>query len=262
MAGIYRLWEGRVGDFRPCPEYTLGVLTTIIVALLLGLRHATDPDHLTAVSTLLLNQQRNGPKEAWRLGLAWGLGHATTLFTFGLPFVLLGSRLPPAVHRIAETGIGLLIIILSARLLLRWVQGEFHFHSHSHGTLRHAHPHAHQHRHRVENDPAHAHSHADALGRTPLASFGIGLVHGVGGSAGIGVMLVGAMAGRSPAAMVLLVFAAGTALSMALLSSGFAYLLNRTALRARLAELVPLFGTAGVVFGAWYSLGALSGRGI
>jgi ABC-type nickel/cobalt efflux system permease component RcnA len=238
------------------------VLTTLIVALLLGLRHATDPDHLTAVSTLLLNQQRNGPKEAWRLGLAWGVGHATTLFVFGLPIVLLGSRLPAVVHRIAETGIGVLIIVLSARLLLRWVRGDFHWHSHRHGTLRHAHPHAHAHRHPIENHPAHAHSHADALGRTPLASFGIGLVHGVGGSAGLGVLLVGAMAGRSPAALILLVFAAGTAVSMALMSTAFAYLLNRAVLQARLAELIPLFGAAGVVFGAWYSLGAISAGGV
>ena len=59
-----------------------------VVAILLGLRHATDPDHLTAVSTLFLGESPNGPRRATTLGLAWGLGHAATLFAFGLPVVL------------------------------------------------------------------------------------------------------------------------------------------------------------------------------
>src|SRR6185312_16351185 len=55
-----------------------------LVAMLLGLRHATDPDHLTAVSTLAAGEEPD-PRGAARLGLAWGLGHATSLFAFGVP---------------------------------------------------------------------------------------------------------------------------------------------------------------------------------
>lgn len=228
------------------------------MALLLGLRHATDPDHLTAVSTLLLNQERGGPRRAAVLGLAWGAGHALTLVAFGLPAVLLGLYLPAPMHRLAEMAVGLIITVLSLRLLLRWRRGHYHVHAHAHGPVRHVHPHAHEHRHEAGETPEHVHAHEEALGRTPLASFGIGLVHGVGGSAGAGVLLVGSMAARLEAALVLLTFAGATAISMVLLSFGFAYLLTRTALQRRLVELVPVLGAIGVLFGVWYSFEALS----
>jgi cytochrome c biogenesis protein CcdA len=186
------------------------------------------------------------------------VGHAATLFAFGLPVVLFGRYLPGMVHQIAEASVGLIVIILSARLLIRWRKGQFHHHVHAHGPVRHAHPHAHVHEHDAHKQPDHVHPHAESLGRTPLTSFGIGLVHGVGGSAGAGVLLVGSMAGTSGAALVLLTFAAATAVSMALLSTLFGYLLTRRVLRRRLDDLVPLFGAAGVLFGVWYSLGAWS----
>ena len=82
-------------------------LIVAVVAILLGLRHATDPDHLTAVSTLVAGDGAD-TRGAGRLGLAWGMGHATTLFAFGLPIVLYRSYLPEAVQTGAETLIGLL----------------------------------------------------------------------------------------------------------------------------------------------------------
>src|SRR3954447_17910342 len=92
------------------------------VAGLLGLRHATDPDHLTAVATLLA-RHRSDARGAGRLGLAWGLGHATTLFAFGLPVVLFESYLPEPLQMGAEAAVGLVIVALAARLLLRWRRG-------------------------------------------------------------------------------------------------------------------------------------------
>ena len=77
-------------------------LLVAAVAVLLGLRHATDPDHLTAVSTLVMSDRRSGTRRAASLGAAWGLGHATTLFLFGLPVVLFRSALPEAVQSAAE----------------------------------------------------------------------------------------------------------------------------------------------------------------
>lgn len=71
----------------------------LVVAILLGLRHATDPDHLTAVSTLVLSDARRATRRATMLGLGWGLGHATTLVAFGLPVVLYGRHLPAVVPR-------------------------------------------------------------------------------------------------------------------------------------------------------------------
>ena len=82
------------------------LLIVVAVALLLGLRHATDPDHLTAVSTLVAGEadETTGARRAGRLGLVWGAGHATTLFLFGLPIVLFDSYLPDAVQMAAEAG--------------------------------------------------------------------------------------------------------------------------------------------------------------
>src|SRR3954447_20924632 len=104
-----------------------------VVAVLLGLRHATDPDHLTAVATLITGDARDGLRRARRLGLSWGAGHALTVFAFGLPVVLAGSALPEGVQRAAELAIGAQIVALAVRLLVRWRRGAFHTHAHTHG---------------------------------------------------------------------------------------------------------------------------------
>jgi ABC-type nickel/cobalt efflux system permease component RcnA len=231
-----------------------------VVAILLGLRHATDPDHLTAVATLFLTDHRSGPRRAAGLGLAWGLGHGATLFGFGVPVVLFSRYLPDSVQRAAEAAIGLVLVALAVRLLLRWHRGYFHVHLHSHGPVRHAHPHAHEHDHRSLVHPMHhTHSHAEGLGRSPLTAFGIGMMHGIGGSAGVGILLVGAVSSQRLAAAALLLFAGATAAAMALVSTAFAYALASGAVRRRLTGLVPLFGAASLLFGVWYSIGAVHG---
>ncbi|TML00640.1 MAG: hypothetical protein E6G41_17620, partial [Actinobacteria bacterium] len=65
-------------------------LVVALVAILLGLRHATDPDHIAAVSTLVASDEPD-PRRAGRLGFTWGMGHATSLFVFGVPIVLSAS---------------------------------------------------------------------------------------------------------------------------------------------------------------------------
>jgi ABC-type nickel/cobalt efflux system permease component RcnA len=234
-----------------------GVAVACLVALLLGLRHATDPDHLTAVSSLVLGERRGGRRAAAVLGLAWGLGHAVTLIALGIPFVLWGDALPERVQQAAEIAIGVLIIGLALRLLLRWQRGYFHVHPHRHGDLLHAHPHMHEHAHATDSAPAHQHAHAEALGRTPLAAFGIGLVHGIGGSAGAGILLVGTIDERLTSALALVVFAGATALAMAVATLGFGHLLGRGAVALRLQAAVPALGAFGMLFGLWYALGSL-----
>jgi ABC-type nickel/cobalt efflux system permease component RcnA len=227
----------------------------LIVAVLLGLRHATDPDHLTAVAALIAGDRRAGTRRARRLGFSWGLGHATTLFAFGVPVVLAGRALPERVTALAELAIGLLIAALAVRLLWRWKRGVYHLHPHEHGGVRHAHPHAHE--HAAGHGPRHEHAHPEALGRSPLAAYGIGLGHGVGGSGGVGILLVGAISGGGAGVLALALFAAATAVSMALVSSAFGLALARGTLARHLDELVPAMGAASLVFGAWYALGAL-----
>jgi cytochrome c biogenesis protein CcdA len=229
----------------------------LAVAVLLGLRHATDPDHLTAVSTLVLSDQRDGARRAGALGLAWGLGHATTLLAFGLPVVLFRRHLPEGLIRGAEVAIGIVIFLLALRLLIRWARGYFHVHTHSHGGVEHSHPHIHESGHGSHAATKHGHPHADQLGRSPLAAFGIGMVHGIGGSAGVGILIVGAASDEIRGVAALLLFAAGTAVSMALVSSSFGYALARGPVARRGSSLIPVLALASLAFGAWYALDAV-----
>ncbi len=232
----------------------------LAVAVLLGLRHATDPDHLTAVSALILSNERNGARRAGALGLAWGLGHATTLLAFGLPVVLFRRYLPEALIRGAEVAIGGVIILLALRLLLRWRQGYFHIHPHTHEGVQHSHPHVHEGGHGSHSPAGHSHPHAEAMGRSPLAAFGIGMVHGIGGSAGVGILIVGAASSQVSGVAALVLFAGATAVSMALVSSSVGYALARGSVARRLSTLLPALGLASLAFGVWYAFDAVGGR--
>lgn len=236
-----------------------GVALALVIAVLLGLRHATDPDHLTAVTTLLVsNREHPARRSAAVLGLAWGVGHGATLLLLGLPVVLAGPYLPEAVQRGAELAVGVLIVMLAARLLARWQRGYFHAHAHAHGDVRHAHPHVHEHaRGRHLHPVEHPHSHPEDLGRTPRAAFGIGMLHGAGGSAAAGILLVGAIPDRLDAAIGLVLFALASAISMTLASHLFGSALAREPVLRRIRAAVPALGVLALLFGAWYALGAL-----
>jgi ABC-type nickel/cobalt efflux system permease component RcnA len=228
-----------------------GVGIVLLVSLLLGLRHATDPDHLAAVTTLIASEKRNRARKARLMGLFWGLGHGTTLVLVGLPLVLVGRYLPEIVQQVAEVAIGCIIVLLGARLLLRWRRGLFHAHAHRHdgGTL-------HRHVHSHEASLAHDHAHAVPL-RTPFSFYGIGLVHGIGGSGGLTLLLLSTLSNRAEATGALLLFAAGTAVSMTLLSTAFGLAISGGPIGRNFERVAPVFGVMSAVFGAWYAFGAL-----
>src|ERR671922_2127936 len=140
-----------------------------VVAIVLGLRHAADPDHLAAVTTLIATGKDRAARAAARLGLSWGLGHATSLFAFGLPIVLFKAYLPERVQQGAETAVGVLIAGLAVWLLVRWRRGLFHLHLHEHEGDRHLHVHDHR--------PGRRHPHQHTRARSPQQAFAIGLVH-------------------------------------------------------------------------------------
>jgi ABC-type nickel/cobalt efflux system permease component RcnA len=224
----------------------------VLISLLLGLRHASDPDHLAAVTTLIASEQDgSGLRKAGSMGFSWGLGHGTSLVLIGLPLVLLGRYLPEPVQQAAETLIGGIIVFLAVRLLVRWRRGHFHAHVHGHdGEPVHRHVHSH------ESDSSHEHAHK-ILRRTPLSSYGIGLVHGIGGSGGLTLLLLSTIPNAAQATGALLIFAAGTAVSMALLSTAFGVAIAGGPIGRNFERLVPALGALGVAFGVWYMLGAL-----
>src|SRR5207249_809682 len=110
--------------------------------------------------------------------------HATTLLAFGLPVLLLRSFLPHVVEQSAEALIGVIIVVLATRLLVRWRRGAYHVHMHAHDGRTHAHVHSHA------REAGHVHDHTI---RTPAKAFAIGLVHGTAGSAGVAVLLIAAI---------------------------------------------------------------------
>ena len=224
----------------------------MLISVLLGLRHATDPDHLAAVTTLIASEQ-DRVRKAGLMGLLWGLGHGTTLVLVGLPLVLLGRYLPEAVQQTAEVAIGGIIVFLAIRLLLRWRRGLYHVHTHSHDGGP---PHRHVHSHAGQAGVSHEHAH-DMPQRTTLSSYGVGLVHGVGGSGGLTLLLLSTISGKAEAAAALLIFAAGTAFSMALLSTAFGLAIAGGPIGRNFERVVPVLGVLGVAFGAWYAAGAL-----
>jgi high-affinity nickel permease len=220
------------------------VLVVAAVSVLLGLRHATDPDHLAAVATMIASGRERAARRAARLGLAWGIGHATSLFLFGLPVVLYSAYLPEPVQRGAETGVGFMIILLAVVLLVRWRRGLYRDAAHEHAHEDHTHVHA----------PARAHAHPRT--RTAVQAYGIGLLHGIGGTAGVGLLLLATIDSAALAVGALGIFAVCTALSMMLLSTGFCVALSRTPVRRSFHRVAPALGVASVLFGAWYALGA------
>jgi high-affinity nickel permease len=205
----------------------------LLVAVVLGLRHATDPDHIAAVTTLIASGKERATRSAARLGAWWGLGHALTLVVFGVPILVANRYLPERLQQGAETAVAALIVFLAIRLLVRWRHGYFNLHAHPD-------PHA-EHRHAV---------------RTPAGAFGIGLVHGMGGSAGIAVLLLAAIPSETVAVAGLLVLALFTAVSMTVVTSGFGLTLSARPVARAVAASIPAIGLASLSFGLWYAAAA------
>jgi hypothetical protein len=193
------------------------LLVALSIAFVLGLRHASDPDHLLAVGSLVA-ADHGDVRAAIRLGAWWGVGHAATLLVVGLPLIALKEQLPAWLERGAETGVGLVILVLAVRVVVVGWRGRTH-------RLR---------------------------GRRQ--AFGIGMLHGLAGTGAVVVLLIAALPGRVEAAAALAVFAPMSILSMALFTSAFAWVLTRPAVAPLYRTvLVPALGAFGLVFGLWYA---------
>ncbi|HJS49583.1 MAG TPA: hypothetical protein VJ745_04620 [Gaiellaceae bacterium] len=211
------------------------VAVVLFVAVLLGLRHATDPDHIAAMTTLVASGRERAARSAAWLGAGWGAGHATTLVAFGIPILLAERYLSERIQQGAETAVAALIVFLGVRLIVRWRHGYFDLHAHPHPDQ--------EHRHQV---------------RTPLGAFGVGLVHGMGGSAGVGLLLLAAIPSETVAVASLLLLALFTAVSMTLVTVGFGLTLTARPVVAAANTIVPVLGAASLAFGVWYAAAAWS----
>src|SRR3989442_2938639 len=160
------------------------IVAVLAIGGLLGLRHAFEPDHLAAVSTLAT---RPGGKRLWsaaRLGLVWGLGHTVTVGAVALLVIALGVQLPTGLWPAAELLVAVLLILLGGMVIWRYLRGRWHMHAHAHTAAA---PHFHLHSH--AGDPSHGHAHATV---DPRRSLGFGVAHGLAGSGAIAALLVAA----------------------------------------------------------------------
>ncbi len=218
------------------------LLTVIAVGFFLGIRHATDPDHVIAVTTIVSRQQ--SIRHAGLIGLLWGLGHTITILFVGGAIVLFNLAIPPRIGLSMELAVGLMLILLGVLNLTgvtQWVTGRFtpaqshggviHSHSHSHGESAHTHIHGHI---------PEVHFHLDQMPQGPLqkalARIGlyqllrplvVGIVHGLAGSAAVALLVLATIRDPRWAIAYLLVFGVGTVAGMMLItmaiSAPFAY---------------------------------------
>jgi high-affinity nickel permease len=217
------------------------LLVALGIALVLGLRHASDPDHLVA-TTSLVAADGGDTRGAVRLGAWWGLGHAAALLAIGLPLIFLKEDLPGWLERGAETAIGIVILLLAARVIYKWARGDFRAGRHVHADEAH--------RHLRKGAADHGHRRV----RSPQQAFAIGALHGLAGTGAVVLLLLAAMPSQLEAAAALAVFAPVSIVSMALCTGAFAWLLTRPLIEpVYRAVLIPGLGLFGVMFGLWYS---------
>ena len=189
------------------------------IAFLLGLRHASDPDHLVAVTSLVAADDGD-TRHAARLGAWWGVGHAAALLALGVPLIAFKAQLPGWLESGAEKAIGAVILLLAARVIYRWAR-----------------PRARELKLRTNHQAA-----------------SIGMLHGLAGTGAVVVLLIAALPTQLEATLALAIFAPMTLVSMAMCTAGFAWVLTRPAIEPLYRTvLVPGLGVFGVMFGLWYA---------
>jgi hypothetical protein len=213
-------------------------LAIVGIGFILGMRHATDPDHVIAVSTIV-SRERSIIKAGW-IGILWGIGHTLTILVVGAAIILFGLAIPTRVGLTMEFSVGLMLILLGILNLTgvtKYLSEKFspahpkvtgdHAHVHEHGSKLHLHWHSHQ--------PGSEH-HAESLTppswtATPATRLGIfhtlrplfvGLVHGLAGSAAVALLVLTTIRDPKWAVLYLLIFGVGTIAGMMLITVAIA----------------------------------------
>jgi High-affinity nickel-transport protein len=216
----------------------------LLVAFLLGLRHASDPDHLVAVTSLVAAEGGDTRKAAG-LGAWWGLGHAASLLALGIPLIAFKAQLPAWLESGAEKGIGTVILALAARVIFKWARGDYraaaHDHEHGHSRRRHL---------RLGGGSGHRHVRVRSRGQ----ALSIGLLHGLAGTGAVVLLLIAALPTQFEATLALAVFAPMSVVSMAACTAAFAWILTRPLIEpVYRSVLIPALGLFGVLFGLSYA---------
>jgi ABC-type nickel/cobalt efflux system permease component RcnA len=213
----------------------IAVLSLTLLGFFLGMRHATDPDHVIAVSTIVTRQP--SIRAALLIGSLWGVGHTLTIVAVGGAIVLFTIVIPPRLGLTMEMAVALMLILLGTWNLTGFLQqirgfrslggagsGRLEAHSHSHGDYVHSHlsgPEAGRHGHRDDQTPvAWLDRRLGGLGVYQiLRPLLIGLVHGLAGSAAVALLVLALIKNPWWAIAYLLLFGIGTIAGMMLITA-------------------------------------------
>lgn len=219
--------------------------SAVVLGFVLGLRHALDPDHVVAVSTIVTAEP------SWRrsslIGSFWGLGHATSLLALG--GIIVGFRIN--ITELAASRLEIIVAVMLVGLGLYAIRSaragfRLHAHPHQHDGQEHAHLHA----HRAHAQPAHQHVHPLRFGLRPYA---IGLVHGVAGSGGLALLVMATAKTATAGLLYMMALAIGSMVGMSILSALLTLPLSalRTRYRTLHLRFQYLSGVGSVAFGLW-----------
>lgn len=193
-----------------------GTLSALFLGFLMGLKHATDADHVVAVSTIA-SEYRNAWRGIW-VGGSWGLGHTTPLLVTGIIILLFKEVALDRYHVVTpflEFGVGVMLLYLGIQVFWNLKRGRLHVHEHSHDGGPHLHIHAtHDSKAGVEVETPHGFWH---LGKPffRFKSYSIGIVHGLAGSAAVMLLILPGLSSFWTGIGYLVLFGVGTILSMA-----------------------------------------------
>ncbi len=234
------------------PLASLGVFAILGFGLVLGFKHATEADHVVAVSSIV-SEHRRITKVAI-IGALWGAGHTITLVLVGLVVLLLRVSIPETVANVLELAVALMIIGLSGTALTRALRGQqdVHMHQHAHGGWQHAHLHFHDGETDHHKSESHETHHVTRVGLKPLL---VGAMHGLAGSAALTLLVLTQVSSIALGLSYLFIFGIGSILGMMLVSVliGLPFALSARRLTGATLRLQALAGVAGVAFGCWYA---------
>ena len=224
-------------------------VTVLVLGFALGLKHALDPDHMVAVSTIV--SESKSIARSSLVGTFWGLGHTMSLLLAGIAVIAFRIRIPERMALWMEFAVALMLVILGAKALLKPLRGwNVHIHRHSHDGSSHIHLHL----HRPGEEGAHHHRHLIGFGARP---FFVGMVHGMAGSAALMILVLATIPSALAGLLYIAVFGLGSVGGMLIMSSliSLPFVLTRKRFRLLsegLQVTVGLFSLSFGLFLAWH----------
>jgi ABC-type nickel/cobalt efflux system permease component RcnA len=205
---------------------TGSLLSILLLGFLLGIKHAIEPDHIIAVSTIA-SESKNLKRSVYA-GVFWGIGHTATLFIVGMFLIVAKNTITDTVALTLEFIVGIMLVSLGLNSLLVFMKHRHH-HQHTHGSSTHA-----------------------GKSRTHFKSFFIGLIHGLAGSAAMVLLTMSTVSTTWQGALYILIFGCGTVIGMLSFSTVIGIPFVLTSGKQLNKYLNNLAGIVSILFGIYY----------